>query len=134
MAAVFLTETMEPVRLKKRSRSYYFRLLPLPPPTRPQSVSVMTFGRARAPPSEDEAPLHFLFGSPELLLLGFRSVSSVDFQLSALPRRVVAVLAGSGYRRGVERSARPAIIRLFFGFFSIHTADCAGGGGVSGYI
>lgn len=33
--------------------------------------------------SKDEASLHFLFGSPELLLLGF-GVSSVDFQLSSL--------------------------------------------------
>lgn len=33
--------------------------------------------------SKDEASLHFLFGSPELLLLGF-GVSSDDFQLSSL--------------------------------------------------
>lgn len=32
--------------------------------------------------SKDEASLHFLFGSPQLLLLGF-GVSSVDFQLSS---------------------------------------------------
>lgn len=46
----------------------------------------MTFSAAARPALslfKDEASLHFLFGSLELLLLGF-GVSSVDFQLSSL--------------------------------------------------
>lgn len=79
--------------------------------------------------SKDEASLHFLFGSPELLLLGF-GVSFVDFQLSSLSRFSYSTVR-LGLRphytdilclflsREIRTFEIPKIIRLFS--FSIHT-------------